>query len=92
MPEIQRVGHLVTINHNGESYTFNGLVFGITAGCWIVNDRVAKKICQMFGKMLPRLGYERALIDNKFGPGFVSNEAGRYRVTLNSIEYTYKVN
>ena len=86
MTQIQRQGHTVTLTHEkADSYTFNGLLFGISPGCWLVNPIVAHKICKAFGYATPNLGYERKLANGCW----IANEAGRYRVTLAHGTYTY---
>ena len=78
---LRRALHTVTIRPSG--YTFQGKLFGLTHGCWIVEKKVAREICRLFGCDLPRCGYDRKLGDG--WDSFVTNESdARYRVTLGS--------
>lgn len=85
MAKLRRAVHIVT--HRPTGYTFKGKLFGLSAGSWIVTRKVAEQLCNHHGFDLPRVGYDRML--DETGYNYVSNEAGRFRVSLRCENYDH---
>ena len=70
---------------------FQGVRFGLDAGCWWITKRHAKLILAAFlgpDQCLPRTGWETILTDNLNGR--LENCAGKWRLWLDSSKYDYK--
>ena len=81
---LKRAVHNVTYR----DIQFKGWLYALDPGMWVVSTRTAKRICELHGCQLPRIGYDRMLDD--VGRNYVSNWAGSYVLTLRPESYDFE--